>query len=59
MSIQLLISGAILGLLLARLCYRIMQGWQSRAVRRRDIDRLIEQFHELCRQIAQEKYQRP
>jgi hypothetical protein len=28
-------------------------------VRRRDIDRLIEQFHELFRQIEQEKHQRP
>ena len=58
MSIQLFIGGGILGFLVILLCYRVMQEWQSRALRRRDIDRLIAQFHALFRHIDQEKEQR-
>ena len=58
MSTQLFISGGILGFLLTLLGYRAMREWQSRTARRRDIDRLIAQFHALFRQINQEKQQR-
>jgi hypothetical protein len=34
-------------------------GWQLHTRRKRDIDRLIAQFHALFRQIDQEKQQRP
>jgi hypothetical protein len=58
--IQLFISGGILGFLLGLLlCSRMIRWWQSRAVRRRDMDQLIAQFHALFRQIDQEKQQRP
>jgi hypothetical protein len=60
MSLQLFISGGILGFFLGLLLYhRLMRWWQGRAVRRRDMDRLIQQFHALFRQIDQEKHQRP
>jgi hypothetical protein len=56
MSIQLFISDMVLGVLLGvLLCYRMVQGRQRRAGRKRDIDRLIEQFQELFRQIDQDK----
>ena len=59
MSIQLLISDVILGVLLGvLLCYRIAQGRQRRAGRKRDIDRLIKQFQELFRQIDRDKHHR-
>lgn len=60
MSLQLFISGGILGFFLGLLLYhRLMRWWQGRAVQRRDMDRLIQQFHALFRQIDQEKHQRP
>ena len=60
MFIQPVIHGVILGVLLGVLLgYSVARGWQLRARRTRDIDRLVEQFQALFRQIAQEKQQRP
>jgi len=50
------ILGVLLGVLLG---YGVVQEWQLRVRRKRDIDRLIEQFQALFRQINQEKQQRP
>jgi NhaP-type Na+/H+ or K+/H+ antiporter len=58
MVIPLCIGGALLGFLLGLLCSRVRQGWQGRAVRQRDMDRLIAHFHALFRQIDQERQQR-
>jgi NhaP-type Na+/H+ or K+/H+ antiporter len=55
MAIQLFISGVILGFLLGLLCYSVAQGQQRRVGRKGDIDRLIEQFQALFRQIDREK----
>jgi Flp pilus assembly protein TadB len=60
MVIQLLIPSVILGVLLGVLLgYGVVQEWQLRVRRKRDIDRLIEQFQALFRQINQENQQRP
>jgi hypothetical protein len=60
MFIQPVIHGIILGVLLgALLGDGVARWWQFRTRRRRDIDRLIEQFYALFRQIDQEKQQRP
>ena len=60
MVIQLLIPSVILGVLLGVLLgYGVVQEWQLRVRRKRDIDRLIAQFQALFRQIDQEKQQRP
>jgi Flp pilus assembly protein TadB len=60
MVIQLLIPSVILGVLLGVLLgYGVVQEWQLRVRRKRDIDRLIEQFQALFRQINQEKQQCP
>jgi hypothetical protein len=60
MFIQLLIRSLILGVPLgALLGYGIAWGGQQRARRKRDMDRLIEQFQALFRQLDQEKRQRP
>jgi hypothetical protein len=57
---QLLIPSVILGVLLGVLLgYGVVQEWQLRVRRKRDIDRLIAQFQALFRQINQEKQQRP
>jgi hypothetical protein len=59
MAIERFISGVIPGLLLGvLLCSRVLQGWQCRARRKRDIDRQIEQCQALFRQIERDKYQR-
>jgi hypothetical protein len=55
MSIPLFISGVILGGLLGLLGYRVLQEWQSRQERQRDIDRLTEQFQALFRESDQGK----
>jgi hypothetical protein len=61
MSMQVFISGLLLGFLLGvLLCYAFLQ-WSSRQRvrgRKREIDRLAEQFQELFRQIDQDKNQR-
>ena len=60
MSIQVFISGLILGILLGvLLCYVSLQWFSRQHVRytRREIDRLAEQFQELFRQIDQDKRQ--
>ena len=60
MSIQVCISGVILGVLLGvLLCFSVLQGRQRREARKDDIERLIEHFQVLFRQIEQEKKQRP
>jgi len=57
---QLLIPSVILGVLLGVLLgYGVVQEWQLRVRRKRDIDRLIAQFQALFQQINQEKQQRP
>jgi hypothetical protein len=50
MSIPLVIIVVILGGLLGLLGYRVLQGWRARQERRRDIDRLTEQFQALFRE---------
>jgi len=60
MSMQVFISGLILGILLGvLLCYVSLQWFSRRHVRytKREIDRLAEQFQELFRQIDQDKRQ--
>ena len=60
MPISFFISGVILGLPLGLLLgYRVLQGWQGRQARQRDIDRLAEHFQALFREIDQGKNQRP
>ena len=58
MTVQLFISGVVLGVLLGLLCYSVARWQQRRAGRKGDIDRLIEQFQALFRQIDREKQQR-
>jgi hypothetical protein len=56
MFLQPVIHGVILGVLLGVLLgYGVAQRWQLRARRTHDIDRLIEQFQALFRQMDQEK----
>ena len=60
MSIQVFISGLILGILLWILvCYVALQYLNRQRLRctKREIDRLTEQFQELFRQIDQDKQQ--
>jgi hypothetical protein len=58
MFIPLFISAMILGLSLGLLLgYRVLRRWQGRQERQRDIDRLIEQFQALFREIDQGKKQ--
>jgi len=60
MSMQVFISGLILGILLGvLLCYVSLQwfSWQRVRFTKREIDRLTEQFQELFRQIDQDKRQ--
>jgi flagellar biosynthesis protein FliR len=60
MSIQVFISGLILGILLGILvCYVSLQYLNRQRLRysKREIDRLAEQFQELFRQIDQDKQQ--
>jgi hypothetical protein len=59
MTIQLFISGVVLGFLLGILYCRVTERQQYRVGRKGDIDRLIEQFQTLFRQIDREKQQRP
>jgi membrane protein DedA with SNARE-associated domain len=56
MVIPLVIRGVLLGVLLGVILgYGIARRWQLRARKKRDMDRLIAQFHALFRQIDQEK----
>jgi hypothetical protein len=58
MSMQLFLSGVILGLLVVvgmLLGYCLLHGPQRREGRQREIDRLVEQFQELFRQIHRDK----
>jgi len=56
MAIQLFLSGVILGLLIGMLLgYCFLPGLQRREGRQREIDRLVEQFQALFRQIDQDK----
>ncbi|MBM3226174.1 MAG: hypothetical protein FJZ47_20605 [Candidatus Tectomicrobia bacterium] len=60
MSIQVFISGLMLGILLGvLLCYVALQCMNRQRTRstRREIDRLTAQFQELFRQIDQDKKQ--
>lgn len=60
MAIQLFISGLILGSLLGAFACYVFIHWMSRQRvwgKRREIDRLTEQFQELFRQIDQDKNQ--
>ena len=60
MSMQVFISGLILGILLGiLLCYVALQYFSRQRGRstRREIDRLTAQFQELFRQIDQDKQQ--
>lgn len=60
MSMQVFISGLILGILLGTLlCYVSLQYFNRQRLRysKREIDRLAEQFQELFRQIDQDKQQ--
>ena len=60
MSIQVFISGLMLGILLGiLLCYVSLQYFSRQRGRcsRREINRLTEQFQELFRQIDQDKQQ--
>ena len=60
MSIQVFISGLIVGILLGiLLCYVALQYVHRQRLRctKREIDRLTEQFQELFRQIDQDKQQ--
>ena len=60
MTILICMSGVILGGLLGGLGGpRVLQGWQHFWRRTRDIDRLLEQFQALFRQLEQEKPPRP
>ena len=58
-SVPFFLSGVILGVLLGLLGFRVLQGWQGRQRRQRDIDRLAEQFQALFRQTDQGKNQYP
>ena len=56
MSIQLFLSGAILGLLVGIVLeYCLLHRSQRRKGMQREIDHLVEQFQELFRQIDQDK----
>ena len=60
MSMQVFISGLILGILLGVLfCYVSVQWFSRQHLRytKREIDRLTQQFQELFRQIDQDKKQ--
>jgi hypothetical protein len=60
MSMQVFISGLILGILLGvLLCYVSVQWFSRQRVRctKREIDRLTQQFQALFRQIDQDKKQ--
>jgi hypothetical protein len=55
MSIPLCIIGVLVSGLLGLLGYRVLRGWRARQERRRDIDRLTEQFQALFRESDQGK----
>jgi len=56
MSMQLFLSGVILGLLVGMLPgYCLLHGPQRREGKQREIDRLVEQFQELFRQIDRDR----
>lgn len=60
MSMQVFISGLMLGILLGvLLCYVALQWFSRQRVRctKREVDRLTQQFQELFRQIDQDKKQ--
>ena len=60
MSMQVFISGLILGILLGvLLCYVSLQWFSRQRLRctKREVDRLTQQFQELFRQIDQDKKQ--
>jgi hypothetical protein len=53
-SMLLFLSGVIVSILLGLLLgSRVLQGWQGRQRRQRDIDRLTEEFQALFRKIDQ------
>ena len=54
-SVPFFMSGVIIGVLLGLLGSRVLQGWQGRQERQRDIDRLTEQFQALFRESNQRK----
>ena len=58
-SVPFFMSGVIVGVLLGLLGFRILQGWQGRQRRQRDIDRLTKQFQALFRESDQGKNQYP
>lgn len=56
MSIQLFLSGVMLGLLVGMLLgYYLPRGLQHREEKQDEIDRLVIQFQELFRQIDRDK----
>jgi len=60
MSMQVFTSGLIVGLLLGvLLCYGLLQwfGWKRLHGKKREIDRLTEDFQALFRQLDQDKEQ--
>ena len=59
MIIQFFSSGVVLGFLVGLLCSSVVQGQQRRVRGTDGIDRLIEQFQTLFRQIDREKQERP
>ena len=55
----ILVIVILIGLLGVLVGPRVVQWWQRAQRRRRDIDRLVEQFQALFRQLDQEKHSRP
>jgi len=56
MSMQIFLSGVILGLLVGMLLgYCLLPGPQRREGKQQEIDRLVEQFQELFRQIDRDR----
>jgi len=56
MSVQLFLSGVILGLLVGLLLgYCLLRGLPRREGRQREIDQLVEEFQALFRQLDQDK----
>ena len=56
MSMQLFLSGVILGLLVGMLLeYCLLHGPQRREGKQREMNRLVEQFQELFQQIDRNK----
>ena len=58
-GMTILIFVILIGLLGVLVGPRVVQWWQRAQRRRRDIDRLVEQFYVLFRQLDQEKHSRP